>query len=183
MVHVIAVFDAWGPIGRSVIDALSGEFQVKALTREESVTGPRNDQETVTNTVNYHNQASLETALDGVDACFVITKYDFNDRQSVQNEVKQGKMISLACSRTGVRHVVYSTQLSVSSITGIPARHMDAKTEVERSFREHNIPLTCLIIPCCYEMLLVEPLRPKRIEPGQFAIGKYSIMFSLFQRI
>ena len=108
MVHVIAVFDAWGPIGRSVIDALSGEFQVRALTREESATGPRYDQDTVkTVTVNYKNQTSLEAALDGVDACFVITKCDFNDPQSVKNEVKEGKMISLACFQAGVRNVVY----------------------------------------------------------------------------
>ena len=68
------------------------------------------------------DQASLETAMDGVDAVFAMTTF-FEEGLDV--EVGQGTIIGDATKKVNVPHLVYSSVDSAHRNTGIP--HFDSK--------------------------------------------------------
>jgi hypothetical protein len=69
-----------------------------------------------------------------------------------------------------VPHVIYNTQLHPFKITGISARHLVAKAEIEGYMRQIGLPLTFIMIPCLYEDLF-SVLKPIDCGRGLYEIG------------
>ena len=128
-------------------------FSVRAVidSQEDPVTTIPTHCETAR--ANLDDLASVRNAVKGAYGAFLVTTSDHTDGGK-QVEVRQGKNLADASAREGLQHVLYCTQLSVVNTVGMHARHMDAKADIEKYMKSLDLPLTSLIVPCCYEGLL-----------------------------
>ena len=172
MTDKIAVFGVEGPLGNSVAKSLAKHYHVKAVltTPKKAENLGEIDNLTVCH-VDMFKAGKIEDILDGVSRVFVTTNTDFDSVDGYNEEVRQGELIAVACSKTGVRHVVFHTALSVVEILGPSSRHMDAKCAIGQIMKRLNLPLTNIITPCFYEELLHQPLKPKKLQNGSYAFG------------
>ncbi|XP_004373273.2 nmrA-like family domain-containing protein 1 isoform X1 [Trichechus manatus latirostris] len=155
---LVVVFGATGAQGGSVARTLleDGTFRVRVVTRDpgqqaakalrlqgaEVVQGDQDD------------KASMELALTGAYATFIVTNYWENLSQ--EQEVKQGKLLADLAKRLGLHYVVYSGLENIKKLTGgkLAAGHFDGKGEVEEYFRDIGVPMTSVRLPCYFENLL-----------------------------
>ncbi|KAF7463537.1 Hypothetical predicted protein [Marmota monax] len=155
---LVVVFGATGAQGGSVARTLleDGMFRVRVVTRDpgqraakelriqgaEVVKGDQND------------EASMELALTGAHATFIVTNYWENCSQ--EKEVKQGKLLADLAKRLGLCYVVYSGLENIRKLTAgrLAAGHFDGKGEVEEYFRDIGVPMTSVRLPCYFENLL-----------------------------
>ncbi|XP_068823902.1 nmrA-like family domain-containing protein 1 isoform X5 [Capricornis sumatraensis] len=155
---LVVVFGATGAQGGSVARTLleDGTFRVRVVTRDpgqraakqlrlqgaEVVKGDQDD------------EASMELALSGAHATFIVTNYWENCSQ--EREVKQGKLLADLAKRLGLRYVVYSGLENIKKLTAgrLTAGHFDGKGEVEEYFRDIGVPMTSVRLPCYFENLL-----------------------------
>ncbi|XP_004604206.1 nmrA-like family domain-containing protein 1 isoform X1 [Sorex araneus] len=155
---LVVVFGATGAQGGSVARALleDGTFRVRAVTRNpeqraakqlrllgaEVVQGDQDD------------EASMERALSGAHAAFIVTNYWENCSQ--EQEVKQGKQLADVAKRLGLQYVVYSGLENIKKLTAgrLTAGHFDGKGEVEEYFWDIGVPMTSVRLPCYFENLL-----------------------------
>lgn len=152
---VVAVFGATGGQGASVARQLvhHPEFMVRALTRDVYSEHAQRLKQDGADLVSYDpsDRGSIESALTGAYACFVNTITDYNDPNCFENEKLQGQLIADACKSAGVQHVVFSSQLHTTRVSGVLVRHMVAKAEIEDYMRDIQLPVTCLIMPIYFE--------------------------------
>ena len=85
------------------------------------------------------DQASLETAMDGVDGVFAMTTF-FEEGLNV--EVGQGTSHGDAAKKVNVPHLVYSSVDSAHRNTGIP--HFESTWKMEEHMCTLRIPATIL---------------------------------------
>ncbi|XP_016069982.1 PREDICTED: nmrA-like family domain-containing protein 1 isoform X2 [Miniopterus natalensis] len=155
---LVVVFGATGAQGGSVARTLleDGTFRVRAVTRNprqkavkelrlqgaEIMQGDQDD------------EASMELALTGAHAAFIVTNYWENCSQ--EQEVKQGKLLANLAKSLGLRYVVYSGLENIKKLTAgrLAAGHFDGKGEVEEYFRDVGVPMTSVRLPCYFENLL-----------------------------
>ncbi|XP_008844564.1 nmrA-like family domain-containing protein 1 isoform X2 [Nannospalax galili] len=167
---LVVVFGATGAQGGSVARTLldDGTFRVRVVTRNpeqraakelklqgaEVVQGDQDD------------QASMELALTGAHATFIVTNYWENCSQ--KQEVKQGKLLADLAKRLGLHYVVYSGLENIRKLTTgrLAAGHFDGKGEVEEYFRDIGVPMTSVRLPCYFENLLSYFL-PQRAADGK----------------
>lgn len=112
---------------------------------------------------------SIKDILIGTNGCFAVTTSDFSNPQFVDDEIEQGQNIADACAAAKVSHVVFNTQLHPFKITGISARHLVSKAEIEGYMRQIGIPTTFILIPCLYEDYF-SVLKPIKTGPGLYEI-------------
>eukprot|EP00069_Balaena_mysticetus_P020193 bmy_02791T0 len=142
---LVVVFGATGAQGGSVARTLleDGTFGVRVVTRDpgqraakelrlqgaEVVQGDQDD------------EASMELALIGAHATFIVTNYWENCSQ--EQEVKQGKLLADLAKRLGLHYVVYSGLENIKKLTAgrLAAGHFDGKGEVEEYFRDIGLPM------------------------------------------
>ncbi|KAM6165483.1 nmrA-like family domain-containing protein 1 isoform 1-T1 [Erethizon dorsatum] len=167
---LVVVFGATGAQGGSVARTLleDGTFRVRVVTRNpgqkaakelrlqgaEVVQGDQDD------------KASMELALTGAHAAFIVTNYWENCSQ--EQEVKQGKLLADLAKRLGLHYVVYSGLENIKKLTAgrLAAGHFDGKGEVEEYFRDIGVPMTSVRLPCYFENLLSYFL-PQRAPDGK----------------
>ncbi|XP_038396476.1 nmrA-like family domain-containing protein 1 isoform X1 [Canis lupus familiaris] len=167
---VVVVFGATGAQGGSVARTLleDGTFRVRVVTRNpgqkaakelrlqgaEVVQGDQDD------------EASMELALTGAHAAFIVTNYWENCSQ--EQEVKQGKLLANVAKRLGLHYVVYSGLENIKKLTAgrLAAGHFDGKGEVEQYFRDIGVPMTSVRLSCYFENLLSYFL-PKKAPDGK----------------
>ncbi|XP_012783011.1 nmrA-like family domain-containing protein 1 [Ochotona princeps] len=155
---LVVVFGGTGAQGGSVAHTLleDGTFRVRVVTRNprqkaaeelrlqgaEVVQGDQND------------EASMERALAGAHATFIVTNYWENCSQ--EQEVKQGKLLADVAKRLGLHYVVYSGLENIRKLTAgrLAAGHFDGKGEVEEYFRDIGVPMTSVRLPCYFENFL-----------------------------
>uniref|UniRef100_A0A452QK02 NmrA-like family domain-containing protein 1 n=1 Tax=Ursus americanus TaxID=9643 RepID=A0A452QK02_URSAM len=155
---LVVVFGATGAQGGSVARTLleDGTFRVRVVTRDpgqkaakelrlqgaEVVQGDQDD------------EASMELALIGAHAAFIVTNYWEN--RSQEQEVKQGKLLADLAKRLGLHYVVYSGLENIKKLTAgrLAAGHFDGKGEVEEYFRDIGVPMTSVRLSCYFENLL-----------------------------
>uniref|UniRef100_A0A8C0ZXJ5 NmrA-like family domain-containing protein 1 n=1 Tax=Castor canadensis TaxID=51338 RepID=A0A8C0ZXJ5_CASCN len=166
----VVVFGATGAQGGSVARTLLEDemFRVRVVTRDpgkraakelklqgaEVVQGDQND------------EASMELALTGAYATFVMTNYWENLSQ--EQEVKQGKLLADLAKRLGLHYVFYSGLENIRKLTDgrLSAGHFDGKGEVEEYFQDISVPMTSVRLPCYFENLLSYFL-PQRFPDGK----------------
>ena len=172
---VLAVFGATSDLGRSIVKHLSSDYSIRAVV-EDTTSASCHDLVTTGQSLNLvkgnaNDSRTLDDALDGAHACFVITSPSFNE-PGCQSEVMQGVAIADACVRAGVGHVIYCTNMSVVKIMGMRARHVDAKAEVEKHMKTTGLHLTFLQVPILYDSFMRLPLRPQKVQHNVYTIGK-----------
>ncbi|XP_012297292.2 nmrA-like family domain-containing protein 1 isoform X2 [Aotus nancymaae] len=167
---LVVVFGGTGAQGGSVARTLleDGTFKVRVVTRNprkkvakelrlqgaEVVQGDQDD------------QVSMELALTGAHAAFIVTNYWENCSQ--EQEVKQGKLLADLAKRLGLHYVVYSGLENIKKLTAgrLTAAHFDGKGEVEEYFRDIGVPMTSVRLPCYFENFLSHFL-PQKAPDGK----------------
>uniref|UniRef100_G1RFJ9 NmrA-like family domain-containing protein 1 n=1 Tax=Nomascus leucogenys TaxID=61853 RepID=G1RFJ9_NOMLE len=167
---LVVVFGGTGAQGGSVARTLleDGTFKVRVVTRNprkkaakelrlqgaEIVQGDQDD------------QVSMELALNGAYATFIVTNYW--ESCSQEQEVKQGKLLADLARRLGLHYVVYSGLENIKKLTAgrLAAAHFDGKGEVEEYFRDIGVPMTSVRLSCYFENLLSHFL-PRKAPDGK----------------
>ncbi|XP_049493391.1 nmrA-like family domain-containing protein 1 isoform X3 [Panthera uncia] len=155
---LVVVFGATGAQGGSVARTLleDGTFRVRVVTRDPRQRAARKLRLQGAEVVwgDQDDEASMELALTGAHATFIVTNYWENCSQ--EQEVKQGKLLADVAKRLGLRYVVYSGLENIRKLTAgrLAAGHFDSKGEVEEYFRDIGVPMTSVRLACYFENLL-----------------------------
>ncbi|KAI5127958.1 nmrA-like family domain-containing protein 1 isoform X1 [Manis pentadactyla] len=155
---LVVVFGATGAQGGSVARTLlaDGTFRVRVVTRDPRQKAAKQLRLQGADVVqgDQDDEASMELALTGAHAAFIVTNYWENCSQ--EREVKQGKLLADLAKRLGLRYVVFSGLENIKKLTAgkLVARHFDGKGEVEEYFRDIGVSMTSVRLPCYFENLL-----------------------------
>ncbi|XP_077839845.1 nmrA-like family domain-containing protein 1 isoform X3 [Macaca mulatta] len=173
---LVVVFGGTGAQGGSVARTLleDGTFKVRVVTRNpgkkaakelrlqgaEVVKGDQDD------------QVSMELALNGAYATFIVTNYW--ESCSQEKEVKQGKLLADLAKHLGLHYVVYSGLQNIKKLTAgrLTAAHFDGKGEVEEYFRDIGVPMTSVRLPCYFENFLSHFLPQKAPDGKSYLLSK-----------
>jgi uncharacterized protein YbjT (DUF2867 family) len=140
--RIIAVLGATGLQGGAVARRLVDEgWNVRALTRNPDHKKVRSvaafGAEIVQADMN--SPRSLERAFDGVYCVFSVQN---NHISGYDGEVAQGRNVTDAALRAGVRHVVYGAAGVGMNDTGVGS--WDVKIKIIQYMRDHDLPVTIL---------------------------------------
>lgn len=93
--------------------------------------------------------SSVESALpavQGADTVFFVT--NFWETMSRDTEVAQGKAVTDASKKAGVKHLIFSSLRNVTEISNgrLPnVSHFDGKAEIEQYIRASGVPATFVL--------------------------------------
>ncbi|KAM5228164.1 nmrA-like family domain-containing protein 1 isoform 2-T2 [Ctenodactylus gundi] len=167
---LVVVFGATGAQGGSVARTLleDGTYRVRVVTRdpEQKAAKELRLQGAEVAQGDQNDEASMERALTGAHAAFIVTNYWENCSQ--EQEVKQGKLLADLSKHLCLQYVVYSGLENIRKVTAgrLAAGHFDGKGEVEEYFREIGVPMTSVRLPCYFENLL-SYFWPERAPDGK----------------
>ncbi|KAH7009871.1 hypothetical protein EDB80DRAFT_573857 [Ilyonectria destructans] len=177
MSKLITVFGATGNQGGSVIKAilndaiLSKEFKIRAITRD--VTKPSAQAlaakgiEVVA--ADMSSADALAPAVSGAHTVFVVT--NFWETFSADTEIAQGKAVTDASKAAGVQHLIFSSLLNTTEISGgkLPnISHFDSKAKVEEYIRSSGVPAS-FVLPGLFMSNLFEWF--KKNDQGGYTIA------------
>ncbi|MGW5195532.1 NmrA/HSCARG family protein [Kribbella sp. NPDC004138] len=169
MSKLIAVVGATGAQGgalaRAILADPSGEFAVRALTRNPD-SGAAQDLAAAGAEVvaaDLDDEASIRAAFDGTYGAFVVTNYwapltpeEEAVRTRAEMELAQAETAARAARDAGVQHLVWSTledtRLFFAGRDDVPSLddgrykvpHFDAKGEADELFTKYGVPTTFL---------------------------------------
>jgi len=184
---IIAVLGATGAQGgglvRSILNDNSGEYTVRALTRDINSDKAKSlaEQGADVVAVDVDNHESLLSAFAGAYGVFAVTF--FWEHFSPEKEMAQVESIAKAANLTGVNHVVWSTledtrkwvSLENNSIPTLNEKykvpHFDGKGEADKYFNEYNVPTTFLLTSFYWDNLIHFGMGPKRGEDGSLTFA------------
>jgi uncharacterized protein YbjT (DUF2867 family) len=179
---VIAVIGATGAQGgglaRAILDDASGEFTLRAITRNPESERARALAERGAEVVaaDLNDQASLERALDGAYGAFLVT--NFWEHFSPEQEKAQVRNMAAAAKAAGVEHVIWSTledtrnwvPLDDDRMPTLMERykvpHFDGKGEADAIFAELDVPTTYLLTSFYWDNLIHFGMAPTVGEDG-----------------
>jgi uncharacterized protein YbjT (DUF2867 family) len=184
---VIAVLGATGAQGNGLVRAIladkSGEFTVRALTRDVNSDKAKALKDIGAEVVAYNvdDYESLKAAFQGAHGVFAVTF--FWEHFSAEKEIAQAQMIAKAAKETNVKHVIWSTledtrkwiPLSDNRMPTLQEKykvpHFDGKGEAEKYFTEQNLPVTFLLTSGYWENMIYFGWGPTRGEDGKLALN------------
>ena len=183
---IIAVVGATGAQGGGLVRAIladkSGEFAVRAITRD-----PKSDKakalaalgaEVVQGDVD--DAASIQKAFTGAYGAFCVTF--FWAHFSPEKELAEAKMMAEAAKAAGVKHVIWSSlddtrkkvPLSDNRMPTLKEKykvpHFDAKGEADKFFLESGVPATILQTSFYWDNFIYFGMGPKKGADGKFAL-------------
>ncbi|XP_044513114.1 nmrA-like family domain-containing protein 1 isoform X4 [Gracilinanus agilis] len=172
---LVVVFGATGAQGGSVAKTLleDGTFRVRVVTRNPQQKAAKHLKHQGAEVVqgDQNDEKSLEPALAGAYAAFIVTNYweNLDQEQEIKQtwSLLQGKLLADLSKRLGLSYVVYSGLENVKKLTGgqLIVRHFDGKGEVEEYFRALDVPMISVRLPCYFENLLTYFL-PQKAPDG-----------------
>ena len=183
MAKIIAVVGSTGAQGgglaRAILADPSGEFAVRAITRDPSKDNAKALAAKGADVVsaNLDDVESLKKAFAGVHGVYGIT--NFWEHFSAEKEKAQAKNIADAAKVVGVAHVIWSTledtrKFMAPDDTRMPflqekyrVPHFDAKAEANAFFA--GLPATMLVTSFYWDNLYMFGLAPKKDDSGQYA--------------
>ena len=135
----ILVIGATGNQGGSVVQALSKEHSIRALTRNPDSDKAKKLKEQGVEVLkgDFSDPDSLVKAATGMDTVYAMTT---PFEAGTEAETKQGIAIADAAKKANVGHFIFSSVASADKKTGIP--HFDSKYEVEKHIVSLDIPYT-----------------------------------------
>ncbi|MEU8224025.1 NmrA/HSCARG family protein [Kribbella sp. NPDC048915] len=194
MSKLIVVVGATGAQGGGLVRAIladrSGEFAVRALTRNPSSAAAQELATAGAEVVaaDLDNEASVRAAFDGAYGAFVVTNYwaprtpeEEAARTRAEMELDQAATAARAARDAGIQHLIWSTledtrpffagRDDVPSLDGGRYRvpHFDAKGEADEIFTQHGLPTTFLRTTFYFDAL-AGPMKPQRNADGTLTI-------------
>ncbi len=184
---VIAVLGATGAQGgglvRAILSDTSGEFAVRALTRD---TGSKKVQELAklgaqVVSADVDDVESLKGAFKGAYGAFCVTF--FWAHFSPEKELAQARAMATAAKKAGVKHVIWSTledtrkwvPLSDARMPTLMGKykvpHFDAKGEANQVFTELGVPTTFLLTSFYWDNLIHFGMGPKKGPDGKLTLA------------
>jgi len=184
---IVAVLGATGAQGGGLVKAIledsSGEFKVRALTRDinsdKSKALLEMGAEVVSVDIDDHD--SLVSAFSGAYGVYAVTF--FWEHFSPEKEKAQVESIAKAAKETGIEHVVWSTledtrnwvPLEDSSMPTLNEKykvpHFDGKGESDKYFTENGVPTTFLLTSFYWDNLIYFGMGPKKGEDGSLTFA------------
>ncbi|KAH7145497.1 hypothetical protein B0J13DRAFT_474212 [Dactylonectria estremocensis] len=154
MSKLITVFGATGNQGGSVVrallndPALSREFKIRGITRDVSKPAAQALAAKGVEVV-AADMATVELAapaVAGAHTVFMVTNYWENP--SGDGELVQGKAVTDACKAAGVKHLIFSSLINVSEVSGgrlTHIHHFDGKAKIEQYIRSSGVPASFVL--------------------------------------
>ncbi|WP_410790516.1 NmrA/HSCARG family protein [Kribbella sp. C-35] len=194
MSKLIAVVGATGAQGGALVRAIladpSGEFTVRALTRNPD-SGAAKDLAVAGAEVvaaDLDDEASIRAAFDGAYGAFVVTNYwapltadEEAARTRAEMELEQAEIAARAARDAGVQHLIWSTledtRLFFGERDDVPSLddgrykvpHFDAKGEADELFTKYGVPTTFLRTTFYFDAF-VTAMPPTRNADGTLTI-------------
>ena len=194
MSKLIAVVGATGAQGgalaRAILADPSGEFAVRALTRNPD-SGAAKDLAAAGAEVvaaDLDDEASIRAAFDGAYGAFVVTNYwapltpeEEVVRTRAEMELAQAETAARAARDAGVQHVVWSTLEDTRTFFAgrddVPSLedgrykvpHFDAKGEADEIFTKYGVPTTFLRTTFYFDAF-INGMPPTRNADGKLTI-------------
>ncbi|MFZ1520322.1 MAG: NmrA/HSCARG family protein [Ignavibacteriaceae bacterium] len=184
---IIAVLGATGAQGGGLVRAIladkSGEFTVRALTRDVNSDKAKSlaNQGAEVAAVDIDNYESLKKAFDGAYGVYAVTF--FWEHMSPAKENVQAESIAKAAKATGIKHVIWSTledtrnwvPLSDDRMPSLSdgkykVPHFDGKGESNKYFTDQNLPVTFLLTSFYWDNFIYFGMGPKKGPDGKLAI-------------
>ncbi len=163
---VIAVSGATGQQGGSVaLELRNAGYKVRALTRKLDSPAAKALAKSGAEVIQteFTNSASLESALTGVDAFFLVTT---PFESGTELEIDQGIAAVDAAVKARVPYIVFSSVSDANTKTGVP--HFDSKYEIEKHLSTSGIPFSVIAPVFFYENMLAPFVIPG-LKEGAFA--------------
>jgi uncharacterized protein YbjT (DUF2867 family) len=184
---VIAVLGATGAQGgglvRSIFSDNSGEFTVRAITRnvDSDKAKALTDLGAEVVAADLDDYESLKKAFAGAYGVFAVT--NFWEHFSPEKETAQAGSIANAAKETNVQHVIWSTledtrkwvPLDDNRMPTLGGKykvpHFDSKGEGDKHFTDLNLPVTLLLTSAYWENFIYFGMGPKKGEDGKLALS------------
>jgi uncharacterized protein YbjT (DUF2867 family) len=184
---IIAVLGATGAQGgglaRAILSDQSGEFSVRALTRNADSDKAKALQELGADVVeaDIDSLESLEKAFQGAHGVYAVTF--FWEHFSPEKEKAQVELIAKAAKGSDVNHVVWSTLEDTRKwipldddrmptlMEKYKVPHFDAKGEANQIFADHGVPTTNLLTSFYWDNMISFGMGPKRGEDGKLTFA------------
>lgn len=184
---IIAVAGATGSQGGGLVRAIladkSGEFRVRALTRDANSAKARElakaGAEVVTASVD--DLESLKRAFEGAHGAFCVTFYW--DHMSPEREITQATNLAKAAAAAGVKHAIWSTledarpfypldDARMPTLMGkYKVPHLDSKGEADHVFTDLGVPTTFLLTSFYWDNFINFGMGPKRGADGKLTLS------------
>ena len=184
---VIAVLGATGAQGGGLVRAVladnSGEFTVRALTRNADSDKAKALTEIGAEVVaaDIDDYESLKKAFSGAHGVFAVT--NFWEHFSPEKETAQAGSIAKAAKEANINHIIWSTledtrkwvpiddnrMPNVGDNYKVP--HFDSKGEADKHFKDLNLPVTFLLTSFYWENFIYFGMAPKKGEDGKLALS------------
>ncbi|PLX27129.1 MAG: nucleoside-diphosphate sugar epimerase [Ignavibacteria bacterium] len=184
---IIAVVGATGAQGGGLVRAIlsdpSGEFRVRAITRNA---GSEKAQELAALgaevvEADVDNAESMRKVFDGAYGAFCVTF--FWEHFSPEKEIAQAAVMAQAAKEAGVQHVVWSTLEDTRNwiplednrmptlMEKYKVPHFDAKGEANAVFTRAGVPTTFLLTSFYWDNFIYFGMGPQKGEDGTFALN------------
>jgi uncharacterized protein YbjT (DUF2867 family) len=171
-----------GGVARAILADKSGEFSVRAMTRnpdsEKAAALRSAGAEIVAG--DFEDAGSLRRAFEGAHGVYCMTNYW--EHFSGDQEMSQAQNMALAAKQAGVRHAIWSTledvrkwyPLEDQRMPTIEGKwkcpHFDAKGASDRFFVESGVPTTFLLASFYWENFIYFGSGPKPGPDGTLAL-------------
>ncbi|MGH2397564.1 MAG: NmrA/HSCARG family protein, partial [bacterium] len=183
---IIAVVGATGAQGgglvRAIVSDKSGDFTVRALTRDvnsdKAKALAKLGAEVVAADVN--DVESLKRAFTGAYGAFCVTF--FWAHMSPEKEFAEAKAMAQAAKHAGLKHVIWSTledtrkwvPLSDNRMPTLMGKykvpHFDSKGEADQLFTDLGLPTTFLLTSAYWDNMIYFGMGPKKGADGKLAL-------------
>jgi uncharacterized protein YbjT (DUF2867 family) len=113
--------------------------------------------------------ADVAKAVDGAHTVYLVT--NFWETMSAKPEILQGKLVTDACNKAGVQHLIFSSLINAAKATEgrlVNITHFDGKAEVEEYIRESGIPAS-FVMPGIFMTEIFSFIRKQ--EDGSFILA------------
>lgn len=177
MSKIFTVFGATGRQGGSVIKALLSdpvlmkEYTLRGITRDVSKPAAKALAEKGVEMVSA-DMSSLEAvrpAVQGAHSVFFLT--NFWETMDAEVEIAQGRAVTDASKEAGVKHIIFSSLLSVTEASKgrlTHVTHFDGKAAIEQYIRQSGAPAT-FVQPGFFMSNFLDSIR--RNEEGQYTLS------------
>ncbi len=183
----IAVLGSTGAQGgglvRAILEDTSGEFSVRAITRNPNSDAAKqlSAQGAEVVQADLDNTASLTAAFNGCYGAFCVT--NFWEHFSPEKEKAQASNLASAAKAAGLKHVIWSTledtrkwvPLSDDRMPTLmdhyKVPHFDAKGESNHFFTDAGVPTTFLHASYYWDNLIYFGAEPQRGEDGSLVFA------------
>ncbi len=183
---VIAVLGATGAQGggliRAILNDKSGEFTVRALTRDVNSDKAKALKDLGAELVaaDIDNYESIKSAFSGAYGAYAVTF--FWEHFSPEKEASQAKSIARAAKETGLKHIIWSTLEDTRNWVPLDDNrmptlgdkykvpHFDSKGESNKFFTEQGVPVTFLLTSFYWDNFIYFGMGPKKGPDGKLAL-------------